>query len=120
MTAVDQALAEINAELTRIEPIHEGLRDYMSLDIKPDTKAQVNAAVGVYDQRVSYLTTAKDRLALLLADGYPTLALPPVEKAVFDDLTENQATIAAALAQFEMNEAITLTVVPGVPSEKTL
>lgn len=117
-TAVEQALVEVRSELGRIDPIHEGLRDFYSLDIKPDTKQQVSAAIDMYDARVSLLRQVEAALVNLLEAGYPVLDIPPVEKAVFDDLTENQATIAAALAQFSVNEATTLTVVPGTPEDK--
>lgn len=118
MTAVEQALAEIDQAIADMAPAHEGLRDYALLDIKAETKAQVNAAIGLYDQRLSHLTTTKDRLQQLLADGYPTLEIPAVEKAVYDDLKENEATIAAALARFKQNEAVSLSIVPGTPTDK--
>jgi hypothetical protein len=99
-------------------PAHEGLRDYAMLDITAETKAQVDAAVAIYDRRLSLLTTANERLESLLADGYPTLEIPPVDASVFADLTSNQATITAALAQFAVNEAVSVTIVPGVPELK--
>lgn len=119
MTKVEEALAEIVAELARIAPIHEGLQDFALLDIKPETKAAVQAAISQYNTRVSRLNDAKTGLQNLLADGYPTLEIPPVEAAVLADLSENQATIAAALAQFTANEAVTLSILPGQPTDKT-
>ena len=117
-TKVDEALAEINTELARIEPIHEGLRDYALLDITPDTLSAVNAAIAQYDTRVALLLTVKNALKALLADGYPTLDIPAVDKSVFDDLSVNYNTILAALGQFSVNEATTLGIVPGTPTHQ--
>jgi hypothetical protein len=118
MTKVEEALVEVKAELKRIEPIHEGLRDYAMLDITPETRTQVNAAIYAYDYRVALLTNVEKTLEALLAGGYPELEIPPVEAAVLQDLEMNQKTITAALRQFTVDEAVSLEVIPGIPEDK--
>lgn len=117
MTKVEEALAEVNAELARIAPIHEGLRDYALL-VSSATKAAVEAAIALYDSRKSYLEQAKTGLEQLLTNGYPVLDIPPVEKAVFDDLAAQKATIDAAIAKFSVNEATSVAITAGTPEEK--
>lgn len=118
MTKVEEALAEIQAELARITPIHEGLRDYYSLNVKPETKTVVNQAISLYDQRKLRLEQAQSALQALLANGYPVLDIPPVEQVVFADLAAQKASIDAAMEKFSVNEATTVAIVPGTPTEK--
>jgi hypothetical protein len=121
MSKVDEALAEVDAALVAMAPAHEGLRDYATLDIHEDTKAQVQIGIGIYDQRFSLLNEAKRVLENLLADTYPALVIPPVDAAVLLDLQENKATIDAALSKFTplSPEAVTVGIVPGVPEPQT-
>lgn len=116
MSKVDEAIVEIDAALAAMAPIHEGLRDYYVLDIHPDTKVNVSSAIDLYDKRKAKLDSARATLTALVDDGYPTLDIPPVVADVYADLLENKATIDAALAQFKaIDEATTLTIVPGTP-----
>jgi len=116
MSKVDEAIAEIDTALADMAPIHEGLRDYYLLDIHPDTKISVSAAIDLYDRRLSLLTTSRTALTNLVSDGYPVLVIPPVVAEVYADLQQNKATIDAALAKFApIDEAATLAIVPGVP-----
>lgn len=117
MTKVEEALVEIRAELSRLEPIHEGLRDYARLNLTEPSQAQVAAALERYDRRVERLTAAATSLEQLVADGYPDLEGAIVEKAIYDDLQAQRATIEAALATFAVNEATTLTIRPGAPED---
>jgi hypothetical protein len=104
MDAVHQAIAEIEAELARIDPIYEGLNDYAALDLQPDTKAEVQRGIVVYQQRISLLNAAHSALTALVGDGYPILDLPDVTPAVKADLQANADTILAALAEFDAAE----------------
>lgn len=118
MSKVNEALAEIDAAILAMAPAHEGLRDYAMLNIAAETRVQVLAGITIYDRRLGLLLAAKERLELLLADGYPTLEIPPVEDEVMLDLKANSATIDAALGRFwaKPPEAVTLTIVPGDPT----
>ncbi len=118
MSAVDAALAEIDAQLAYIAPIHEGLRDYSRLNLNPDTLVEVNGAIALYDHRVALLTTAKTALEALNGDGYPDLTIPDVSLSVKADLDANQATITAAQAQFHTNAASGLGLAGGEPEPK--
>lgn len=119
MSKVDEALVEVNAALAAMAPAHEGLRDFSKLNIKAETLAEVNEAIGIYDARKSYLDEAKRVLENLIGNGYPALVIPPVQETVFADLSEQETTISAALSQFSaIAEAATLTIVPGTPVEQ--
>jgi len=115
-TAVEQALQEIVTKMAIVAPQHEGLRDYSRLNISPETRTEVTAAITVYDRRVTVMLAAKNALTALLADGYPDLDIREVSAAVLADLKENAATIEAALAQFGSNQAAAIVSTAG-PAE---
>jgi hypothetical protein len=118
MTKVEEALAEVIAELERIAPIREGLDDYNSLDLQKDSKKVVSDAILLYDNRIRALETAKSALEALLQNGYPDLDIPPVSQAVYNDLTGNRDTIESALAEFEtVEEAQSLKIEWGTPED---
>jgi len=98
-------------------PAHEGLNDYSALDIKPETKAQVDAAIALYDTRKTKLEAAREGLVSLVGNGYPVLEIPDVSASVLADLQENAATIEAALAKFSSNAptSLGLSGAPPVP-----
>lgn len=100
MTPLETVLAEIDAELARLAPIDEGLHDYAALDLTSPTVTEVQAAIALYHERITVLMAAKLALEALIAQGYPALEIPPVAKAVYDDLVANRNTIEAALAEF--------------------
>ena len=117
MSKVDEAIVEIDKAIVDMAPIHEGLRDYYLLDIHPDTKISVSAAIDLYDRRLALLTASRNALLSLVSDVYPVLVIPPVVGEVYADLLENKATIEAALAKFApIDEAATIVIVPGVPT----
>ena len=119
MSAVTDAIAEIDAQLANLGPEYEGLKDYARLNIHPDTMAAVQAALAVYDRRVGLLATNRDLLNRLRDDGHPTLAVQPVTASVLADLQDNQATITAALAQFTADPAASLGLTAGTPEGKS-
>jgi hypothetical protein len=100
MTNVDEAIVEIEAALEVILPQQEGMSDYLSLDLKDDTRKYVETTIGRYSQRVDLLTLALRSLKDLVADGYPELATTEIPRPAYDDLQENANTIEAALATF--------------------
>jgi hypothetical protein len=132
---LEAALAAIKIELKRVEPIHEGLRDYARLDLHPDTLRAVKQAIALYDRRVKLLEIAAAALEALLhgeaevptataADigSYAPIVLPPVSQEVYDDLADNQRTITAAFGEFhvedESNEAASVDIAWGKPEEQ--
>lgn len=119
MSKVDEAIVEIDAALAEMAPAHEGLRDYQRLNIKPETKAAVDAAIAQYDRRKDLLLGAKTNLERLVGDGYPTLDIPDVSVVVKEDLDEQKRTIDAALAQFSsVPPATDLGLSAGAPEPK--
>jgi hypothetical protein len=119
MSAVDDAITEIDGQLAILGPEYEGLKDYARLNIHPDTMVAVQAALAVYDRRVGLLATNRDLLVRLRADGHPTLTVQAVTAAVLADLQDNQATITAALAQFTSEPAASLGLTAGAPEGKS-
>ena len=99
MTAVERAIEEIDASLAELEPELEGFRDYASLNIKPETKSQVQELIAQYERRVKMLHEAKDDLLALMSDGHPVIPIKEVSDAVYADMAENAATIEAALSK---------------------
>lgn len=118
MHAVAEAHADIVAALAAIAPAHEGLRDYARLNLSAATVTEVKASMAVYDKRVKALEVAKAAIEALLADGYPALEPRTVTDAVLTDLRANNATIAAALAQFRPEGAAAITLTAGAPEPK--
>lgn len=108
MSKVDDAVVEIDQELGRIEPIHEGLRDYERLNLNGDTMVEVQHAIAQYDQRVRVLNEARMTLVALQHDGHPTLDIKDVSASVLTDLQVNADTIEAALKKFHSNAATEL------------
>lgn len=118
MSAVDTAITELQIGLTDLAPTHEGLRDFSRLNLRPETQADVQASIQVYDRRTGLMNAALDALTRLVADGYPALAISEVGPAVLADLEANKATIDAALGQFTATVPHTLGLTAGVPEPK--
>lgn len=119
MSMVDDAMLEIEGAILAMAPAHEGLRDYAALDLRPESLSEVQSAISRYDQRLALLSAARDHLAALQADGFPSLELPPVTATVLDDLRENASTIAAALGKFRAPaQASTLGLSADAPEPK--
>jgi hypothetical protein len=118
MSAAQDAITEITAELEAIAPVHEGLRDYALLDIQPATKAEVDAAIAVYDRRVALLEKTRTALEELVSDGHPGIPTREISQAAFMDLQENKRTIDAALSRFASNAAVELGLQAGVVGNK--
>jgi hypothetical protein len=118
MSAVDTAITEIQAAVADLAPRHEGLRDFARLNLQPQTIADVQAAVAVYDRRVGLMNEALAVLQRLVADGYPRLDSREVDAAVLKELQDNAATIEAALSQFAPTIPKTLGLTAGPPVPK--
>lgn len=118
MSAVDDAIAELDALLDVLGPQYEGLKDYARLNLQPDSMAAVQVALVVYDRRVGLVATTRDMLVKLRTDGYPTITLPQVSPTVYADLQAQEATITAALGQFTSAPAAALNLSADAPEVK--
>lgn len=111
-------IAEIDAQLVALAPVHEGLRDFGRLNIRPESLQDVRALVALYDRRVTVLEKAKAVLLELQADGYPLILPREVPDAVLEDLRAQSTTIAAALARFTSGAAVGIGLEPGATEPK--
>ena len=98
LTAVQAALAEIIATLAALAPVHEGLRDYATLNIQRETQIEIRTSLADMDRRVTALNAAK--LALEALAALPIAPARDVTAAVLKDLQDQAATIEAALGTF--------------------
>lgn len=118
MSAVDTALAEINAALTALSPQLEGLDDYLRLNILDETRVEVSALREEYSQRHEKLLAAKTQLVALIEDGYPETQTKVISETALKDLQYNNQTIDAALALFSSNSPTALNLTAGTPEPK--
>lgn len=121
MSAVDNAVDEIDQALLDLAPKHEGLRDFSRLNLNPDTHDEVARAITQYDERVAALQKALIALKELQRDGHPAMDVREVEASVFDDLAEQKRTIDAAMSQFSNSSPKSLGLSSGAaePKEST-
>jgi hypothetical protein len=115
MTAVDAALAEVQARIIEIAPVHEGLRDYLRLNITDETRVEVEQALADYDDMLALMQAFVTAAEALIEAEYPNLEPRLISKPAVDDLQAQLDTVTAARAQFLVNEAETLAIVPGTP-----
>ncbi len=119
MTKVEEALAEVNARIVEIAPAHEGLRDYMGLNIKADTKAEIQASVNTYDHMLALMQNFVAAATSLLEANYPDLEPRAISGAAVADLQEQLDTITAARSKFfPVPEAVTVGITPGTPQDQ--
>jgi hypothetical protein len=103
--AFDDLLDELEDALGWIAPKLEGLEDFNRVNINDDTRLEVTAATQVYGRRVDALKTSIAALEALNADGYPEVETFEVSETILLDLIDQEASMAAALDQFNLNEA---------------
>lgn len=124
MSAVDQALAEVEAALAAIAPAHEGFRDYADLNrgeggLLAETQAEVSKIILRYDARRNALQAAETALKALIEDGHPDVPVTPIPEVAYDDLKRNFDTVQAALGQVKPNtNAAGLGLSSGAPQPK--
>ena len=100
MSLVEQALVEVRLRMVAMGPAHEGLRDYVSMNLTASAKAIVRQHLDMYDAMLKALTAAEAALMALLETSYPELPPVSVPKPELDDLQNQLDTITAARAQF--------------------
>lgn len=118
MSAVTDALAEVDAALAAAVAPHEGLRDYNRLNLEAEAKAEVQEGILFFDTRVALLEEAKAALEALLGQGYPEVPVREIVPTAYADLVENRKTIDAALALFAAEQAQVLAMRTGTPEPK--
>lgn len=118
MTTVVQALDEIRQTFEQNSAEAEGLRDFASTNLQPETRSAVEAQTRLYNTRIILENKAMDALLRLLEDGYPEMPVLEVEGTVFDDLSAQQASMAAAIKKFKLIQAAKLTAVVGAEERK--
>lgn len=112
-TKVEDAIAEVQAELSVFAPERDGLGKLEQIEVSPALHKYVRTQRVTYDRRIeleqAFLTAAK----ALLADGYP--GLPPVamDTAAYDEMTLEAADILAAVKKFTPNALATLGLTAG-------
>jgi hypothetical protein len=112
-TAVDAAIAEIEAKLRDFEDPIEGFDDFDALDIQSTTESFVHDRQTVYQRRRGLLETALAALQALKADGHPEIPILEIPQEAYADLVDQQRTINAALARFAPNVATSMTFADG-------
>jgi hypothetical protein len=108
MSAVSEALTEVQAALAAIAPAHEGFRDYADLNrgeggLLSETQAEVSKIILEYDQRRDALKKVETALLALIEDGHPEIPVTPIPELAYEDLKRNFETVQAALAQVKPN-----------------
>lgn len=118
MAAVESALTEVTAQLEKVAPIVEGLRDFQRLNLQVETQAEITDALAVYLRRVGLLDAAKAALSALMADGPADLPNQEISDVALKDLQDNRDTIGAALGQFRLEIAGGLGLISGPAKDK--
>lgn len=104
MSKVDEAIVEIKQALDDLFLENEGLDDLQALDLGADAAKEVEDYATIYKRRVELLNESLGKLQLLVADGYPGLPIRQVSEAVYRDIAEQEASIAAAVKKFAPQE----------------
>lgn len=116
MSAVSDAIVEIDAQLVALAKPHEGWRDFYKLNLKPDAGRYAGDRIVVYDRREALLNQARAALVALDADGHPGIAPAPTTAEIYADLRDNDATINAAFSETPAPPAV---VTLGLSAEGT-
>ncbi|MGH8570012.1 MAG: hypothetical protein ACREXU_18900 [Gammaproteobacteria bacterium] len=104
---IETLAAEAEAAAIPVAAVREGLEDYLSLDLRQDTRAEVDALLVEVRRRGELLSALKSALATtraaieaLLADGHPALWTREVVPEVLVDLDQNLLSLSAAHGRF--------------------
>lgn len=112
-TRVEDAMAEVQAELGVFAPERDGLAKLEQIDVSPALHKYVKSERVTYDRRIeleqAFLTAAK----ALLADGYPGLPPVAIDAAAYSEMAVEVSDIEAALKKFTPNALATLGLTAG-------
>lgn len=116
---VSDLVADLTREKDVLSPQIEGLTDYLSLNIKPETREAVEASKTALTRRLTLINSVLTTVDQLTGDGYPTSPAFNVTQTVYEDLAENIATMTAAIGKFTVREeATSATITAGPPAQK--
>lgn len=118
MTAVENAIAEIDGLLTVFAPQHAGLLSDSRIGLQDTTEEFVRKDIVRYDRRIALLYVARAALVALMSDGHPDIPIMPIDESAFADLKANAAYIEAALLRFSSNAAVSVNMAGGVVEPK--
>lgn len=104
---LDRLSAEAEIPRAQVAQILEGFEDYLSLDLRQESKDQLQVLRSRYTTRlnksvaaVRALAEAKAAIEILKADGYPEEPEAIVDKEVIEDMDANLDTLLAARRRF--------------------
>jgi hypothetical protein len=104
---LDLLSREAEVPRNEVADILEGFRDYISLNISGDAKAQLEGLRSRYTTRLNKservlrtLAEAKAAIEELIADGHPELPEAVVGSKVIEELDRNRDTMQAARRRF--------------------
>jgi len=120
-TAVDTALTEVLAALDTLAPEVVGARALASLDqtLAPEARASDAELLGLLTRRQAKLEAARDALAALVSDGYPTVPLEDATAPVLAELDQAIAAMVAARTRFNpLGPPVAGTVTAAAPDLK--
>lgn len=118
MTAVDAAVAEIEAALAVARPQLQGLQFFLRLDQSESTKTVLELARVGTDRRIQLLEAALTTLNALLTDEYPEVPIREVPDSILADLQADLAVEASAFALFASDKAVHLNTKAGTAEPK--
>jgi hypothetical protein len=101
MSVVHECLEELQDALEVMAPRKEGMLDFLRLNIKPETRDEVDRQQKFYSDQMLLVQNAIAALQTLTNAKYPDLPKEPVSQAVYDDLATQINTVSRAIEQFE-------------------
>jgi hypothetical protein len=117
---------EIDAALAKVNPQIRGMFILSSMpELEQETYAAIDTELADHRRRRDLLTamlmaldTVDTVWDALIADGYPEMPLAGVSQAIMEDIQDDLAAVAAAVAEFEVARAEVLTISLGTPADK--
>lgn len=100
--ATDALRNELNAAVAKLEPQIRGLEDLSRVSLSAETMRFVRQEIDDHKRRLNLEQAALAALAALDLDGYPLMPKAEVPPAVFDEMQEQIADLAAAFLEFEV------------------
>ena len=116
--AVQETIAELQAQAGAFTDPQEGLKDLLALDVKQETRAAGEALRRRFTERRRLLEKAITCLQDVLSDGYPQIPMPDTSTEIAQDAAEQARTVAIAAALFGTEPAAQIITVLGIPTQK--
>lgn len=113
-SCIDILAEETAAASVPVAAALEGLKDYQSVNLRPDSQVEVTARLADYQRRRDLLETLRKVLAstraaieALVADGHPEVPIREVASEVLEDLEEQLSTMSVARGGFSARQLTT-------------